>query len=110
MLSRGHVETNVGHMTIRMAKSTNNVMGDNLIPTGSLDSPQLFRGTFHSTQCYSGNTGPPTPPLSVLLKNGQQPSKNTWHRVELCYSRVARTPHPHLCYPTNIRYRETFPS
>ena len=47
-----------GHMTIRMAKSTNNVMGDNLIPTGSLDSPQLFRGTFHSTQRYSGNTGP----------------------------------------------------
>ena len=47
-----------GHMAIRMVKCTNNVIGDNLIPTGSLDSRQLFRGTFHNTQRYSGNTGP----------------------------------------------------
>ena len=46
-----------GHMTIRMAKSTNNVMGDNPFPTGSLDNPQVLRRMFHSTQLYSGNNG-----------------------------------------------------
>ena len=76
-----------GPMTIRMAKSINNVMGDNLIPTGvSIAHSSLGeRFTAHNVTPDLN----PCPPPSVLLKNGRQQSKNTWHWVKRCYSRVA---------------------
>ena len=70
------------------------------------------KGTFHSTQRYSGNTRPrpPSPPCPRYSKNGRQPCKNMWHRVKHCYSSNGWTPDPPLFYPSNIRCRETFPN